>query len=114
MIDCNPIGTPLEINLKLAKDQRPQTTHEIEAMLNVPYIQAVGAIGYASVPTRLDLTYAVEEVSQHSINPRQCHWNVIKRIFCYLKGTFDHGIIYGPNPNSSNDPTMLVGYTDAD
>ena len=114
MIDCNPIGTLLEVNLKLTKYQHPQTIYEIETMLNVPYAQAMGAIGYASVITRPGLTYAVWEVSQHSINLGQCHWNIIKRIFHYLKGTFDHEIIYGPNPNSSNDPTMLVGYTDAD
>ena len=114
MINCNPIGKPFEVNVKLTKDQRPQTPSEINTMSNVPYAQAVGALGYASVTTRPALTYAVGEVSQHSINPRQAHWNAVKRIFRYLKGTIDHGIVYGFNSNSPNDPKTLVGYTYAD
>ena len=114
MINCNPIGTPFEVNVKLTKDQRLQTPSEINAMSNVPYAQAVGALGYASVTTRPALTYAVGEVSHHSINSGQAHWNAVKRIFRYLKGTIDHGIVYGFNSNSPNDPKTLVGYTDAD
>ena len=52
----------------------------------------MGALGYASVSTRPALTYAVGEVGQHSVNPGQCHWNAVKRIFHYLKGFFDHEI----------------------
>lgn len=82
-------------------------------MSNFLYAEAVGALGYASVTT-FALTYAVVEVSEYRINQGQGHWNVVKKIFCYLKGIIDHGIVYGFNSNSPNDPQTLVECIDAD
>lgn len=36
-------------------------------MTNVPYAQAVGAFFYASIVTKLDLIYAIAEVSLHNV-----------------------------------------------
>jgi hypothetical protein len=83
-------------------------------MLNVPYAQAVGKLTYASTMTGPDLAYVVGEVSQHSANPDRIHWNAVKRIFRYLKGTTAEGITYGLNNTQSGDPTILIGYTNVD
>jgi hypothetical protein len=47
---------------------------------------------------RPDLTYAVHQVRLHMHCPRDTHWELIKRILCYIHGTTTHGVhIIGSN-----------------
>ena len=62
---------------------------------------------YAMLRTRPDIAYAVFKVSQYSMNPNQTHWTSVKRIFHYLAGTQNRGLLYGMNGNGA-------GFTDAD
>jgi hypothetical protein len=79
---------------------------EFARMQNVPYHEAIGSLMYASLGTRLDITYAVQAVSQFSTKPIIMHWEAIKWIFHYLKGTKDHWLSYG------GDGKELIGYVD--
>src|ERR1700733_12911683 len=63
---------------------------------------------YAAMGTRPDIAFAVSTVSQFSHNPGWEHWEAVKRIFHYLKGTKELELVYG------GDKRGLVGYTDAD
>ncbi|KAF0731296.1 Reverse transcriptase Ty1/copia-type domain-containing protein [Aphis craccivora] len=74
----------------------------------VPYREAVGSLLYLSQITRPDITFAVNLVSRYLEKPLTIHWN-LKRIFKYLKGTFNYGLIY----DSSVTP-KLRGYSNAD
>ena len=47
-------------------------------------------------------------MARFSDNPGFPHWEAVKRIFCYLKGTRDHWLVYGEQGPS------ISGYTDAD
>ncbi|GKF98342.1 hypothetical protein Tco_0297125, partial [Tanacetum coccineum] len=62
---------------------------------------------YAMVCTRPDLAHAVGVVSRFLSNPGKKHWEAIKWIFRYLRGTSKLGITFG-----SGKP-MLVGFTDS-
>jgi hypothetical protein len=65
--------------------------------------------GYSTQPSpRPDIAYAVGQVSQFLENPGPAHWNGVKRILAYLKGTVDHGIIFEGTNES------LQAYSDAD
>ena len=44
------------------------------------------------------------------VNPRKQHWDAIKWIFRYLKGTIDYGITFVKQKSDLSD----VGYVDAD
>ena len=77
-------------------------------MKNIPYHEAVGTLMYASLGTRPDITYAVQTVSRFSKNPGNAHWEAVKKIFRYLKGTKDLWLSYGGQQKE------LVGYADAD
>nr|KYP47130.1 Retrovirus-related Pol polyprotein from transposon TNT 1-94 [Cajanus cajan] len=61
------------------------------------------------VCTRPDLAYAVSVVSRYLNQPQKEHWKAVKRIFWYLRGTLDIGLIYGTCTNCH-----LAGYSDAD
>lgn len=109
MFDCNSASTPMDPNQKLTKEMCPQNSVDFEEMGNIPYQQAVGSILYASQGTRPDIAYAVHVVSRFNNNPGKAHWNAVKRIFRYLKGTCSAKLVY-----SKDDKSEVVGYCDAD
>jgi hypothetical protein len=106
--DIKPVSIPMDTGIKLTTAQSPSTTDEIARMRNIPYHQAVGTLMYASLGTRPDISYAVQTVSRFTKNPGNTHWEAVKKIFRYLKGTKDLWLTYGGQPKD------LVGYADAD
>ena len=57
-----------------------------------PYREAIGSLMYLAVCTRPDLAYIVGVLSRYMENPDTTHWQGIKRVFKYLKGSIDRGI----------------------
>ena len=112
MGDCNSVSTPAEPGLKLSLDMSPQTDKEVEEMKQIPYKEAVGALLYISTTTRPDISYAVGQVAKFNHNPGVQYWKAVKRIFCYLAGTREYGILFSPNPSGKEEE--IVGFTDAD
>lgn len=109
MQDCNPVKTPSDPNQKLTKTMSPQSDEEANEMSNVPYQEAVGSILYLAQCTRPDISFAIANVSKFNQNPGRAHWNAVKRIFRYLKGTMDYKLEYSAGANSN-----IIGYSDAD
>ncbi|CAN1239948.1 Retrovirus-related Pol polyprotein from transposon TNT 1-94, partial [Linum grandiflorum] len=100
--ECSPCSTPMEMNLKLSKD-------EGEALSDPTfYRRLVGSLIYL-VSTRPDVAYAVQVVSQFMSLPRKPHLNAVYRILRYLQGTHSLGI-YLPSSRTSE----LRAYADAD
>ncbi|PNX96549.1 putative gag/pol polyprotein, partial [Trifolium pratense] len=77
-------------------------------MNKVSYASAVGSLMYAMVCTRADITHVVGVISRFLANPRKEHWNAVKWILRYLRGTSKMSLCFG-----SRNPE-LIGYTDAD
>ena len=107
MIDCNPVSTPADphVHLSIQSDDS-----ECNAPISVPYKEAVGCLMFASLFTRPDISYAVHTVAKYAECPRQMHWTAIKRIFRYLKGTADYGLLY----KQCACAPVLTGYCDSD
>ena len=61
---------------------------------------------YAMIETRPDITFVVSTLSIYASNPSNEHWAALKRVFRYLNGTQDLGIVYSKG--------SLLGYTDSD
>ena len=106
--DAKPVSTPMDVNIRLTSAQSPSTTEEFAKMRNIPYHEAVGSLMYASLGTRPDITFAVQTVSRFSSKPGIAHWEAVKWIFRYLKGTRDLWLTYG------NTVKELEGYADVD
>jgi ATP-binding cassette subfamily B (MDR/TAP) protein 1 len=83
-------------------------TNESERMemSRVPYASAVGM--FAMICTRPDIAQAVGVVSRYMTNPSREHWNTIKRILRYIKGTSDAALCYG------GSEFTVRGYVDSD
>ncbi|KAM1173979.1 hypothetical protein ACFX2J_026400 [Malus domestica] len=101
MSDAKPVPTPLDVKLKLSLEGQP--------LPNISYYQRlVGKLIYLTI-TRPDITYAVSIVSQFMHSPTMEHFNLVKRILRYLKGSVGRGIIM-----KNNASTQITGYCDAD
>lgn len=102
MHECNAVATPID---KLNADQ--ESTVELDG--KVPYREAVGSLMFLAVATRPDIVFAVSVAAQALNMPFKADWEKVKRIFRYLKGTCDIGIVYG-----SAHQKELTAYSDAD
>ena len=59
--------------------------------------------------TRPDLSFAVNLLFRFAANPGRAHWEAMKYMIAYVKGTTEYGITY--HRGSSLQP---VGFTDSD
>ena len=72
------------------------------------YRRLVGSLLYLTV-TRLDISYAVHQVSQYLFAPRLTHYVAVLHILQYLKGTLFHGFFY-----STQSLLVLYAFSDID
>ncbi|KAH9718762.1 hypothetical protein KPL71_022343 [Citrus sinensis] len=111
MTTAKPMQTPLPAHFRLSEQQCPTADADKSEMMKIPYASAVGCLMYAMVLTRPDIAHAVSVVSRYMSNPGKEHWNAVKWILRYLRGTSGHGLIYG---GQRRDDSLIVGYVDAD
>ncbi|RVW81532.1 Retrovirus-related Pol polyprotein from transposon TNT 1-94 [Vitis vinifera] len=74
----------------------------------VPYLSAIGAVMYLANCTRPNIAFSVNLLARYSSAPTRRHWNGIKNILRYLRGTTDMGLFY-----SRESKQQLLGYADA-
>ncbi|MCO5582858.1 hypothetical protein L7F22_036759 [Adiantum nelumboides] len=63
---------------------------------------------YAMVSTRPDIAFAVGVVNRYMANPSKKHWEAVKHVLRYLKGSTSKCLHFG------NNDTSIVRYTDSD
>ncbi|RVX18130.1 Retrovirus-related Pol polyprotein from transposon RE2 [Vitis vinifera] len=102
MLDCKPVDTPMDPNVKLVPGQGEP--------LGDPgrYRRLVGKLNYLTI-TRPDISFPVSVVSQFLQSPCDSHWDAVIRILRYIKSTPGQGVLY-----QNRGHTQVVGYTDAD
>ncbi|KAI3518778.1 hypothetical protein L1887_07591 [Cichorium endivia] len=102
MQDYKPSATPADTNSKLnATAGNPLTDTSL-------YRSLAGALQYLTF-TRPDIAYDVQQVCLFMHAPREPHFNFLKRILRYLKGTSSHGLHISPSKS-----TNLIAYSDTD
>ncbi|GJY15046.1 retrovirus-related pol polyprotein from transposon TNT 1-94 [Tanacetum coccineum] len=101
---CQPLGD----HLKLSKKQSPKTEASRRRMAKVPYASAVGSVMYTMVCTRPDIAHAVGVVSRFMSNPGREHWEAVKWLLRYLKGTSKTTLCF------SRKEVVLEGFSDSD
>jgi len=85
MAEVRPVTTLLACHFKFSQCSNSQ--EEENEMSRVPYAKAVGSMMYVMVYTRPILAHAVSIVSWFMLNPRRQHWEAIKWVLRYLRGT---------------------------
>ncbi|GKD09663.1 retrovirus-related pol polyprotein from transposon TNT 1-94 [Tanacetum coccineum] len=95
MQDCKPISTPFPTNVKLSSKISPSSEKERIEMSRVSYASVVGSLIFAMICTRPDIAHSVGVVSRYMVEPGKKHWESIKRILGYIKGTSDVALCLG-------------------
>ena len=108
MQGAKALSTPLPTYYKLSQEDSLKSDEEQAEMSRIPYALAIGCLIYAIIATRPDITHAMGIVSRYMANPGKRHWEAVKGVMRYLKGTQDMCICYGQT-NSA-----VHGYVDAD
>ena len=114
--NCNPSFVPTNPSIRLSAAM----TSDIDDnnnMNNIPYREAVGSLIYLMIGSRLDIAYSVSNVSRYMEKPSIEHWNAVKQIFRYIKGSSDICIRYGNSSSSSTTSfanNAITAYCDAD
>ncbi|KAL9287174.1 putative RNA-directed DNA polymerase [Arabidopsis thaliana] len=85
MSDCKPIAVPVDLKSKLSLD--------IEDRVSDPtlYRSLVGELQYLTF-TRPDISYAVHQICLYMHDPRQPHFQALRKIIRYIKGILTHGL----------------------
>ena len=73
----------------------------------VPYLSAIGTLKYLANCIRPNIVFFVNLLAIYSSAPTRRHWNGIKHILRYLRGTTDMGLFY-----SRESKQQLLGYAD--
>lgn len=109
MTNCDPVSIPMPYNVHYLKSTPEEKASEDDVRR---YQSAIGAVMYAALSTRPDIAYAVTALSQFSSNPNKTHWEAVKQLMRYLRGTTNYSITYRGDGDLNSQP-MLVGYCDA-
>lgn len=100
----SPVDTPLEVNVKLCRDSGVKTV--VTPLLDPTfYLSLLGSLVYLTI-TRLDISYAVNLISQFMTHPHHLHLVAVRPIIRYILGTSTQGLFY-PAGNS----TSLIAYS---
>ena len=85
MLPSKPISTPLVVDTSL-------TAIEVFVLVNATtHHQVVGGLQHLRM-TRLDISFAVNKLSQFMHAPSKHHWGAVICLLCYLNGTRSLGI----------------------
>jgi Reverse transcriptase (RNA-dependent DNA polymerase) len=107
MADCSAVTTPLD---HLCNPTSPDM--EPNPRIVSEYASEIGSLNYLSVGTRPDISFTVNHLAQFSSNPSKSHWEALKRLYRYLKGTQELVLTYG-GPEM-DWKTEFVAFADAD
>jgi len=103
--ECQEVSTPVEPGTKFV-----QGDDGICNLRTFPYREAIGSLMYLMIATRPDLAFVVSVLSRYMEKPQQQHWNGVKRVLKYVKGTIPYGISFIIDSNN----TEMEAYCDAD
>jgi histone deacetylase 1/2 len=101
---CKPVKTPLATTEKLSITDGTC----LETDDSTRYRSIVGALQYLTL-IRPDLSFAVNKVCQFLHSPTTVHWEAVKRILRYVKGTIGLGIKI-----KRSNSTLVSAFSDAD
>lgn len=108
MKGAKSVVTPLVPHFRLSCNQSPTIAEDKAYIENVPYASAVGSLMYDMVCTRPNISQAVSVVSRFMVNPGKAHWEAVKWILRYLKGTINTSLHFG------GDTCQISGFVDSD
>ena len=106
MKHAKPISTHLGAHFKLRKKSCSSSKKEKKDIASTIYSSAVGSLMYAMVCPWPDIAHVVGVVNKFMVNLGKDHWEAVKWIFRYLRGSSNSYLSFG------SSKLVLKGYTD--
>ena len=107
--NTHPVATPM-VTSQVANRERKLREQDENNLVSVPnrsFREMVGSLLYLANCTRPDISYAVNVLSRHQIDPTENEWNMAKRVMQYLSGTKHYDLTYKAKSEG------LIGYSDS-
>lgn len=102
--NSKPVKTPVDVSVgsSIPNSDAPMCDKGL-------YQSAIGCLIYLSTKTRPDIAFAVGNAARFCSSPTEFNYMCVKRIFRYLCGTVDYGILYSRKSKSN-----CIGFSDSD
>ncbi len=96
MDKAHPLSSPMVVTtLDVKKDLFCPTEDDEETLgLEVSYLSAIGALMYLTNYTQLDIAFLINLLARYSSTPTRRHWNGVKYVLRYLRGTTKMRLFY--------------------
>ena len=101
--ECNAVATPLEARVKFTNEEGGSRVN------STLFRSLIGSLQYLT-HTRPDHLFSLGLLSRFMEKPTQEHYNGLKRILRYVKGTEDYGLLYKKGDMKGE----LIGFSDSD
>lgn len=108
--NAKSVITPLANYFKISNTEYSITDEEVKVMSGVSFTSAVGHLMYVMMYIRPDMAQVMSIVNKFLSNQGRVHWEVLKWILRYLRGTIDLSIMF----NRPSSDTSIVGHVNAD
>ena len=102
MLGANVVSTPISSNMSFELHDGALPADPTK------YHQVIGSMQHLS-RTQLDVSFAVNKLSQFMHCPSTTHWYAVKRVLRYLKGIVHLGLFL-----QKDSPLTLHAFADAD
>jgi hypothetical protein len=117
MQDCKPAKNPFEYQ-DLTVPPEKQIAVPLNSYDHEQYRSIVGLLLYASIITRIDISYITSMLARYVSQPMNYHLTAARRVLRYLKGQNDCQLLFGPSDKihsgNESDPFDATIYTDSD
>ena len=109
---AHPLSSPMVVrSLDLKKDEfKPCGEGDKCLGLETPYLATIGALMYLKNYTKLDIAFVINLLARFGAKPTKRHWNTVKHILRYLKGTKDLWLFYKVGDGSNIKRYVDAGY----
>ena len=91
MDKAHPLSSPTVVQSLDVKNDSFHPCKKDEELFGpeVPYLSAIGALMYLINCTHSDIVFSINLLVRYNSTPTRRHWNFIKYILHYLRGTTD-------------------------
>jgi hypothetical protein len=102
MWDCKSLIILMNVSCRLIKIS---DEYIADKSLKINYQSIVRSLMYIMLKTRFDITYFILVISRYVFNLTQTHWQAVKRIFRYLRETYQMKLMFREALKSLKDYT---------
>jgi hypothetical protein len=105
--DCNPVLAPCQSNAVFTKKDCPSPP----SARSTEYASLIALANFLACWTRPDIAFVVNKLCKFMANPGDAHWQALKHLIRYLRGTRSKGLCF--NFGTQFDVKGVHGYSDS-